>query len=254
MKIRVLGSFSAQFPNSNLPAFLIDEDILLDAGTIGMALDEDEQSKIRYILLTHAHLDHIIGIPFLLDNMVIKNKGDHVKVIGIRETLKSIKEGLFNNRVWPDFTRIPSPENPVLVFEDISPRETFKIDNYRITPISVNHSLPGVGYIIERDRERILYTGDTGPTDEIWREANKGYLNAIIVEVSLPNQMENLAVNTGHLTPKMLAGELRKIDVLPQRIFITHPKPQFYKEIKRQIQNMKINGIEMLSDGMAIEI
>jgi ribonuclease BN (tRNA processing enzyme) len=254
MRIRVLGCSGAEFPNSNLPAFLIDETILLDAGTIGAVLNEEDQWKIRHILLTHAHLDHIIGIPFLLDNIVIRNKDHNVKVISIPEVLKTLKDNLFNDRVWPDFTKIPSPENPVLRLEEVRYGKPFKVDGYRIEPLKVNHPVPAVGYIIEKGGKRFLYTGDTGPTDAIWREVNKGYLNAIIIEVSFPNRMKELAINTGHLTPRMLADELRKIDILPQRIFITHPKPQYYRKIKDEIEKLKINGIVILSDKMVIGI
>lgn len=254
MKIEVLGSSGAQFPGSNLPAFLIDGSILLDAGTIGIALNEDAQWKIRYILLTHAHLDHIIGIPFLLDNIIIKNKRHHVKVISIPGVLRAIKTNLFNNKVWPDFTKIPSPENPVLILEGIRYGRPFKIDSYRITPLKVNHSIPAVGYIIEKGGKRLLYTGDTGPTSEIWEEAKKGYLDAIIIEVSLPNRMVKNAINIGHLTPGLLAEELRKMAILPRKIFLTHTKPQYLKEIKEEIAKLRINDIEMLSDRMIIEI
>lgn len=254
MRIRVLGCYGAEFPNSNLTAFLIDENILLDAGTIGAVLNENDQWKVRYILLTHAHLDHIMGIPFLLDNIVIKNKRHKVKVIGVRETLRTLKDHLLNNSVWPDFTKIPDSKSAVLRLIDIRYGIPFKINSYRIIPFKVNHSVPAAGYIIERDGKRLLYTGDTGPGGDTWKEANKRYLDAIIIEVSLPNRMKGLAINTGHLTPQLLAEELKKIDVLPKKIFITHPKPQYYKKIKEEIAKLRISAIEMLSDRMVIDI
>lgn len=254
MNIEVIGCSSAELPNFNLTAFLIDKVILLDAGTVGTALDEVAQWRIRYILLTHAHLDHTVGIPFLLDNIVIRNKRHHIKVIGIRKVLKDFKDHLLNNRVWPDFTKIPNPYDPVLSLKDIRYGEPFKIDSYIITPLKVNHSVPSVGYIIEKGGKRLLYTGDMGPTDEIWKEANKGPLDAIIIEVSLPNRMKKVAIKTGHLTPQLFAEELKKIYPLPKRIFITHPKPQFYRMIKDEINRLKINGLELLSDRMIIEL
>lgn len=254
MRVMVLGCSGAEFPNSNLPAFLIDEDILLDAGTIGTVLNEDEQWKIRYILLTHSHLDHIIGIPFLLDNIVIKNKRHHVKVMGVKDTLKTLKDHLLNNRIWPDFTEIPSKKSSALKLERVKYGKSFNLNGYIITPLKVNHTVPAAGYIVERDGKRLLYTGDTGPTDESFKKILKGYIDAIIIEVSLPNKMKRLAIDTGHLTPELLSQELNKFDVPPGRIFITHPKPQYYKKIKEEILNLRIDSMVMLSDRMVIDI
>ncbi len=254
MRIRVLGCSGAEFPNSNLPAFLIDETILLDAGTIGAVLNEEDQWKIRHILLTHAHLDHIIGIPFLLDNIVIKNKKHQVTVMGVDDTLKTLKDHLLNNKIWPDFTKIPSKDSSVLRLENVKYEKPFNINSHRITPLKVNHTVPAAGYIVESKGKRLLYTGDTGPTDEALKKTLTGYIDAIIIEVSLPNNMRRLAINTGHLTPELLANELNKFDALPKRIFITHPKPQYYKMIKEEIIGLNIEETEMLTDRMVIDI
>lgn len=261
MKIRVLGCSGAKFPDTNLTGFLIDEKILLDAGTIGAVLSETEQLKIRHILLTHAHLDHIIGIPFLLDNIVVRKKRHYLTVMGIRATLRDLNKHLLNDRLWPDFTRIPDKTSPVLVLKDVKYGVPFYIGSYRIFPLKVSHPVPAAGYIIEKGGKRLIFTGDTGPTDKTWNEVNSvmrglvgAGIDAIIIEVSFPNSMEEFAIKCGHLTPRLLFNELKKLNNLPKKILITHPKKQYYKTIKNEINKLRMPEIEILSDGMVIEI
>ncbi|MBI5188951.1 MAG: 3',5'-cyclic-nucleotide phosphodiesterase [Nitrospirae bacterium] len=248
MKLKVIGSSGAEFPGHNPSAFLIDDCILLDAGTIGASLNEAAQWKIRDILITHAHLDHIRGIPFLADNLIIKNKKHSVTVISISNVLMTLKKNLLNNKIWPDFTNISAASSPVLILKAVSPGRPFKINSYTIIAYKVNHSVPAVGYIVEdRKGKRFLYTGDTGPTDTIWKAA-KGICCAII-EVSFPNRLEVMAIKTGHLTTGLLMKEINKMESLPEKILITHPKPQYLKQIKKEIEGLRMNNIKILKDG-----
>ncbi len=254
MRIRVLGSSGAEFPNFNLPAFLIDDSLLLDAGTIGAVLDENAQWKIKHILLTHAHLDHIRGIPFLADNIIIKNKRHRVTVIGISPVLKSLKSHLLNDKVWPDFTSIPNIANSVLRLKSIKVGKTIRVGDYKVTAYRVNHSVSAVGYIIEsKEGKRLLYTGDTGPTEAIWKET-KIPVDCVIVEVSMPNSMRDMAVKTGHLTPQLLMEEIKKMRHIPRRILVTHPKPQYLKRIKTEVERLGMKNIKILSDGDVYKI
>ncbi|MEW6109286.1 MAG: 3',5'-cyclic-nucleotide phosphodiesterase [Nitrospirota bacterium] len=253
MILKVLGSSGAEFPGHNPPAFLIDGKILLDGGTIGAQLDEEEQWKIKDILITHSHLDHIKGIPFLADNIVIKNRNHNITLIGIRETLRALRENLLNDKLWPDFTKISAAIEPVVKLRNISAGKPLKVDNYTVTAYRVNHTVPAVGYIIrDKKGKALLYTGDTGPTERIWNVRDN--INAVIVEVSFPNSMEKLAVKTGHLTPKLMLKELDKIKSSPGTIFITHPKPQYLKQIKKEIGNKGKGRIIFLKDGDIYEI
>ncbi|MCE5195195.1 MAG: 3',5'-cyclic-nucleotide phosphodiesterase [Nitrospiraceae bacterium] len=255
MKLKVLGSSGAEFPGFNPPGFLIDGKLLFDAGTIGAGLSENQQWNIRYAVLTHAHLDHIRGIPFLADNIIIKNKKHFVTVIGIENTLKTLKENLLNNKIWPDFTAIPSRKNPVLKLLRIKLNKTTKVDSYKLTAYKVNHSIPAVGYVLEdKNKKRLLYTGDTGPTNELWEHECKTKINAAIIEVSFPNKMTEFAVRIGHLTPAVLVKEIEKMKIIPDRILITHPKPQHIKTITKEIKLLKMSNIRILKDGEEINI
>jgi ribonuclease BN (tRNA processing enzyme) len=253
VKLKVIGSSGGEFPGHNPPAFLIDDVLLLDAGTIGAFLDEASQWKIRNILITHAHLDHIKGIPFLADNLVIKNRKQSVKLISISSVLGALKKNLLNNSIWPDFTIISAASKPVLLLKVILPRKPFKINNYKINAYKVNHSVPAVGYIIEdKEGKRLLYTGDTGPTGEIWKYA-KG-ISCAIIEVSFPNRLRTMALKTGHLTPELFLKEISKMESLPERILITHPKPLYRRQIKKEIENLALKKVKILKDGETYEV
>jgi len=252
MKLRVLGSAGAELPNFRPPAFLIDDNLLLDAGTIGAVLTEEEQWKLQHLFITHSHLDHIRGIPALADNIIIKNLQHTITVHAIPEVVTAMQNHLFNNIIWPDFTVIPNPETPVISFEMIDVGRDYTIGDYRIRAIPVNHTVPAVGYRVCQGATTLLYSGDTGPTDEIWRYADG--IDALIVEVSFPNSMESLALLTKHLTCSLLKIELDKIKVLPKRIFITHPKPQYVDIIRSEIDSLNLKGIELLHDGALFEI
>jgi ribonuclease BN (tRNA processing enzyme) len=252
MKLRVLGSAGAEFPNFRPPAFLIDDQLLLDAGTIGSVLTEEEQWALKNIFITHSHLDHIRAIPALADNIIIKNLRHTVRIFSIPDVITAMRDHMFNNIIWPDFSVIPSPDKPVISFEAIDTALEYTVSDYRIRAIPVNHTVPAVGYRVCHGETTLVYTGDTGPTDEIWQYASG--IDALIVEVSFPNNMEPLALLTKHLTCSLLSSELEKIAVLPKRILVTHPKPQYYDIIRSEIECLGLKEIELLHDGALFEI
>ena len=254
MRLKVLGSSGAEVPGKKTPGFLVDDALLLDAGTIGAVLTEDEQWAIENILLTHAHLDHIKGIPFLADNIILKGPGHQVKIRSIASILKALKDNLLNNVIWPDFTAIPDRENAVLALEAIEQLKEYEINGYRVTAYEVNHSVPAVGYVVEDAAgKRLLYTGDTGPTELIWAENNR-QRHAAIIEVSMPNSMRDMAIMTGHLTSELLSVELKKMKTVPDRILVTHPKPQYIDTILKELKSVGHDNIELLKDGEVYEI
>lgn len=256
MKLRIIGSSGSELPGHNLPAFLLDDFLLLDAGTISRVLDRKAQHKISHILVTHAHLDHIKEIAFLADNLAINNLKEHITVISGRDVLTDIRRNIFNNRIWPDFTVIPDKKNPVIRYLEIRQGSCLQIRNYNIYAAKVNHSVACYGYIIEEasSGKAIVYTGDTGPTEKLWKSAGRHEVRALIIEVSFPDEMHGRAIQSGHLTPLLLEGELRKMARLPGKIYITHIKPQYRKAIERGLKKLKRPSIEILKDNTVISI
>lgn len=255
MKIKVLGCSGAEFPGHNPPGFLLDGEILFDAGSLTNVLNKKAQSMIKDIFITHAHLDHIRGISFLADNIIVARRRQRVNIISISPIIKTIKENLLNDSLWPDFTMIPDYENAILKYKEITVEETIKINDYKITPYNVKHSVPAVGYLVEDlNKKRFFYTGDTGPTDATWKKIGDRKIHCLIIEVSFPNKMRNLAILTGHLTPQLLKEELMKISQMPDKICITHPKPQHMATIKKELKKLNIKNLHLLKDGDIIRL
>jgi cAMP phosphodiesterase len=255
MKIRVLGCAGAEFPGSNSPAFLLDDETLFDAGSLTNVLDEKAQHRIRNIFITHAHLDHIRSIPFLADNIIVGGSGQRITLLSIAPVIETIKRHLFNSSVWPDFTEIPDLGKAILNLVPLRAGYSISINSYIVTPYSVNHTVPAVGYLVESRRgRRFFYTGDTGPTPDTWKEIGVRKIDCLIIDVSFPNRLQDLALRSGHLTPKLLKAELTEMPSPPVRVFVTHPKPQHLREIRREIESLGLSSIEVLEDGQVITV
>lgn len=255
MNIKVLGASGSEVAGHLCPAFCVDEILLLDAGTVGVALNIREERCVRHVFLTHAHFDHIKGLPFLLDNLVTRETGTTVTVTSGRDVIHDLKTNLFNERIWPDFTRIPAHDEPVLRYEVIWPNRTVTVDGYRVTAEKVNHTVPAYGYIVENgDGKAIAYTGDTGPTDLFWKRMAMSKVCCLIVETSFPNRLEEIALQSGHLTPSLLEREIAKMTPPPPRILLMHAKPQYLKEIEEDLSAIGHNEVRFLKEGEIVEV
>jgi len=255
MELSILGSAGSEAPGLNPPAFLIDNFLLLDAGTVALSLEEIAQCRISHIFLTHAHLDHLKGIPFLLDNLNAMNPTCQILVLSGKEVISDIRRHIFNNRIWPDFTTIPDIENPIMRYQVISTRNPVVIGDYRILATRVNHSVPAYGYLVEHaSGASLLYTGDTGPTEAIWKKMRNRNVKALIVEVSFPNELSSRALATGHLSPCLLEVEIRKMPSMPERIYISHLKPPYRSQIEAELARIPGVCLELLEEGKTFMI
>ena len=255
MRIEVLGCSGAEFPGHFPPGFLVDEKILFDAGTLNNVLPEKRQLKVENIFITHSHMDHIREIPFLADNIIVGGWKRRVNILSIPPVIRSIKDNLLNSKLWPDMTVLPNDQEAILGMIPIRAERPHRIDGYTVTPYKVNHSVPAVGYLVEdRKKRRFFYTGDTGPTDGTWERMGTEPIHCLIIEVSFPNRMRDIAIMTGHLTPSLLEREFEKMRVIPDRTYITHLKPQFYKAIHAELRPLGIKNLTLLKRGEIIRV
>jgi len=255
VKIRVIGCSGAELPGHRTPSFLIDEEILLDAGSFTAVLDQREQMRIKHIFITHAHLDHIVSIPFLADNIIVSEKQNRVSIYSIPPVLKMIKQHLFNSTLWPDFTIIPKPENAVLNLVKLSAGKPVRVNEYTITPYEVNHIVPAVGYLVQnRKGKRLFYTGDTGPSARTWEKLGNRRIDCLIIDVSFPNSLSGMALRSGHLTPELLMKEMARMQQKPVQICVTHLKPQYFKAIRDELRDLGLRNVRILKGGDTIKI
>jgi ribonuclease BN (tRNA processing enzyme) len=224
MKIRVLGCSGGIGGGLRTTALLVDEDVLIDAGTGVGDLSLEQLAKIDHIFVSHSHLDHVTSIPFLVDTVCWMRRSPIV-VYGIKETVDILKAHLFNWKIWPDFTQIPDGENPFMVYREIRVGEVVEIRARRFTAIPANHTVPAVGYVMDNGRNALIFSGDTCTNDALWKVVNKTpNLRYLIIETAFSNKERDIAAASKHLCPKTLAEELEKMRVMPE-VFITHLKP-----------------------------
>ncbi len=255
MKIRVLGASGGSSLKDSPVSLLINDIIALDFGSTASFLSLEEQWSLKAGFVTHAHLDHIKDLPFLVDNRLFYSQKTFY-VWGLPETVRALKQFIFNYHIWPDFTEIPSKEEPALILNSLRCLESVYIEKFEIIGIPVKHTVPAVGYLVKDKEKSIFYSGDTGPTPETWSILNEESLSALFVDVSYPDEKKEMALITGHLTPELLYRDLKNLKEIPPRIFVLHSKPGTRKKIKEELfkyfgQNPEI---KVLKGGEVLEI
>ncbi len=246
MQLRIMGCSGGEAEGERLTGLLINGTVAIDAGSITQALTVDEQIRIRHIFISHSHLDHICTLPFFTKNVFGHTTGP-VEIHALPETLDVLRRHLFNDELWPDFSVIPTADDPTIHYTEVHPESVYEVEGLRITPIRVNHLVPCVGYRVEDDHSAFIFTSDTATTDRIYEVANQTKnLKLFITEASFPNDQDWLANASKHLTPNMLGEELKKLKVdVPVGIYHLTPgdKPVMLPQIKA-IPDKRIHMLE----------
>ncbi len=224
MELRILGCSGGIGGDLSTTSLLLDNDILIDGGTGISELSLEEMSAIRHIFVTHSHLDHIAGIPMLLDS-IFERITEPVVLHAREETLQVLKEHIFNWHVWPDFTHLPTAENPVLRFEAMAPGQKLGVGNRSVEMIAVNHVVPAAGYRVQNGIGSFAFSGDTTSNDGFWEALNRhDKLDLLIVESAFADEDCDLSSKAFHYCPRLLADDLKKLQHRP-RLYLTHLKP-----------------------------
>jgi ribonuclease BN (tRNA processing enzyme) len=224
MKLRVLGCSGGIGGNLRTTSFLLDHDVLIDAGTGVNELSLTELSVIDHIFVTHSHLDHICSIPFMVDSVGFM-RDRPLTVYATADTLQILKQHMFNWKIWPDFSEIPNAQQPIMRYQEISLGETVILSGRSITALPANHVVPAVGYHLNSGKGSLVFTGDTTSNPALWPIVNGiENLRYLIIETAFSNSEKELAVLSKHMCPSLLADEL-KLFKRAAEVFITHLKP-----------------------------
>ncbi len=253
MKVKILGCSGSETIGRMPPGFLVNDVMMLDAGTITAALTIEAQSKITDVFISHTHLDHIKSVLFLADN-IIGRIDKPVTIHAIPRVIDAIRKHLMNNIIWPDFTKIGlvrNPGKPVLTYAPLQPGKTVNVAGLKVKAIPMNHPVPAVGFLVSDGRSSFLYSADTGPNELLWKEASKAKnLTGIIVDTSFPNSLDGIADASGHFTPAQLHRDLTKAKVnnsIP--IHIYHVKPVYEKKVISELKGLGRRNVKILKEG-----
>jgi len=255
MRIRILGCSGGIGAGSRTSAMLVDDDVLIDAGTGIGDLGLEEIDSIRHVFLTHAHLDHIAGLPMLADSVFDENFTKPLTVYAREETLRALQDHVFNGVIWPDFSKLPTAGNPMLRYQVCSPGDTVTIDHRNFYAVDVMHTVPTLGYTVQNSGGVFAVSGDTKTNETLWPVLNAcDDLRVLVIEVSFPDEMERLANEAGHYCPSTLAKDLERLQHTPE-IWLTGMKPGEEDRILEQvIKAAPAKNIKMLSAGTILTV
>ena len=252
MEIRVLGCDGGSLPGCRPVSLLINQFLCLDAGTVTTILSQTEQLKIKHVLVTHAHMDHIHDLHFLVDNRFVSDNCENkIQIYSTPFILENIHKHIFNGVIWPDYTRLPGP--PLLELKSIT-EKPFQIGDLTIQAVRVDHTVEALGFIVSDSKATCVFSGDTKATEKIWEEVKKyPNLKAVFLELSYSSKKIELSHKAKHHCPPTFFEELKKIprDV---SVYAYHLKPQFYKEITKELEEEKRKNVRILKSDQVIKI
>lgn len=240
MRLHVIGCHGGETPKHKTSAFVLDGKLAIDAGALTSGMSLQDQCALEAVLVSHAHLDHCRDLATIADNRA-QNNCPPLDIVGTPATIDVLKKHFFNNLVWPDFSQIPTKAKPTITYVTLTPEKPKRVAGFTVRAILVSHTIETCAFVVEKNGQSIAYSGDTGPTERLWKVLNaEKSLRALLMEVSFPSHMHKLAKVSGHHTPETLAKELKKYKnwkELP--VLLYHIKPVFQSEVEKECAKIK---------------
>ncbi len=257
MKIQLLPSTieNGQVTNKqHLSCFVIDDRVTIDAGSLAMSTNETQKEQIRDVILTHAHIDHIAGLPLFIDDL-FANIVKPLEIYATNEVIKILQEDIFNWDVYPNFAELENENGVVLKYCPFEVGEIFDSEHLKIKAINVNHKVPAVGFVISDGKSKIAFTGDTAEMDEFWNVINDELnLKALLIECAFPNRLGELADISHHMTPCILEKELKKFEHKDCPIYAINLKPMYHDEIVKELNDLNVKNLNIFEVDKVYEI
>ncbi len=240
-------------PEQRLTCFLIDERVAVDAGSIALALTSEQREKVRDIIVTHPHMDHIASLPIFIDDL-FPTLTTPVRIYATPEVIESLERDIFNWSVYPRFSELKNDFGPVMEYVPIPVGQEFKVAHLMVTAVTVNHIVPTVGLVVSDGKATVAFSSDTAETEEFWETVNRApSLQALLIEASFPNSMAKLAEVSRHFTPASLKRELGKLSHNGLDILAVHIKPAYRQEIIQELEALGVPGLGVMESGKIYE-
>jgi len=228
---------------------VIDNRVTVDAGSIGIALDESQQRSVRDVIVTHPHMDHIASLPIFVDDLFGELR-EPVRIHATQEVIELLKADVFNDTVYPKFDQLQNAHGHVMRYVQFEPGQEFTVAHLSCTAIPVNHIVPTVGLLVSDGATTVAFSSDTAETEELWRVVNQAeHLHALFIEASFPNSMEGLAKASKHLTPASLQKELMKLNHNGMDILAVHLKPAYREQVIAELKELQIDKLQVMEPG-----
>jgi len=232
-----------------LTCFLIDDRVAVDGGSIGIALTGDQRGKVRDIIVTHPHMDHIASLPIFIDDLY-PTLTEPVRVHATPEVIELLERDVFNWNVYPRFSGLQNQYGPVMEYVPIPIGSAFQVAHLSVIAVPVNHIVPTVGLIVSDGSSSVAFSSDTAETDQFWDVVNNTpHLDALLIEASFPNNMSELAEVSRHFTPASLGKELEKLNHNGMDVLAVHLKPSYRELIIRELDALNIPKLSVMEPG-----
>jgi len=236
-------------PKQHLACFVIDDCAAIDAGSLATASDSTQKKQIRDIVLTHAHLDHIAGLPLFIDDL-FACLSEPILIHATAEVIEILERDIFNWDIYPRFSELTNEFGAALEYRPFEIGEEFSIKHLRFKSVSVNHKVPSVGFVVSDGKTTFAFSGDTAETNDFWKVVNdEEKMDAVLIECAFPNELDDLAEISHHLTPKTLKKEIAKLRHASSPIYVINLKPMYREEIVKQIGELENEKLLILDVG-----
>lgn len=214
-----------------------------------MGCSAEQKNQIRDVLLTHAHLDHVAGLPLFIDDL-FADLTEPVRIFATDEVIEVLEQHIFNWSVYPRFSELSNARGAVMEYYAFEVGKEFTVKNIRVKAVEVNHHVPAVGFVLSDGETTLAISSDTAEMKDFWRETNAAEnLKAILIECAFPNELRDLADVSYHLTPKMLREEIKKSSQKNCPIYLINLKPMYREKIIREIREMEIENLFIMDVG-----
>ena len=253
MRIELLNSSTPPSDLQFLVSFLVNDEVAIDAGALGILADLRRQQMVKHVFITHEHMDHIATLPIFLEN-VYEPGPDCVELLASREVLGFLHDDMFNGRVWPDFIDLSRPSDNFVRTTAIEPLKPIIRAGLTITPVPVSHGVDTTGLVVDDGRTAVAFPSDTGPTKCFWEHlASLDRLKAVFLEASFPRSLAELATITGHLSTATFADEIGK---LPRQVrwIVVHRKARYAAQIAKELESLGLANVELVRPGHVYEL